>query len=467
MDALIVGRTIGKDALAAVGATGSLTFLIIGFAQGTTAGLSVLTAQAYGAHDFKAVRKSFGTSIWITLGISVILTVVSVVLTRPMLILMQTPAAIVDDSIAFVRVIFFGIIASMAFNLLSNMMRALGDSRTPLIFLIIATVVNIALEFLFILVFHMGVAGAGWATVTAQVVATVLCWWFIKRRIPLLVIRKKDMGIDWPEIKHHLAVGLPMGFSMSIIAIGSVILQVMLNTLGTDAVAAYTAAGRIDQLATLPASSFGVAMATYAAQNLGAREYGRIRHGFNQALLLNVVISAALGALIILFSKPLVNMFLGNNQPQVTALAQIYFKYNASMYWLLAILFTMRNLLQGLGKTIVPTIAGLFELFMRAFAGIVLIKFMHMGFAGASMANPLAWIGSVSVLIAFYITTMRDIRQREDALANDAEALQGEPAVAAVAEPVRPSDPRLADPVPLEEAGHCAVKDPESGHRHD
>ena len=415
MDALIVGRTIGKYALAAVGATGSLTFLIIGFAQGTTAGLSVLTAQAYGAHDYRAVRKSFGTSIWISLAISVILTVLSVTLTRPLLHLMQTPAAIVDDSVAFVRVIFIGIIASMAFNLLSNMMRALGDSRTPLIFLIIATVVNIALEFLFILGFHMGVAGAGWATVTAQLLSTVLCWGFIKRHIPLLVIRKKDLVIDWGEIRHHLVVGLPMGFSMSIIAIGSVILQVMLNTLGTDAVAAYTAAGRIDQLATLPASSFGVAMATFAAQNLGAKEYGRIRHGFNQALLLNVVISGVLGAVIILFSKPLVNLFLGNNQPEVTALAQTYFPCNASMYWLLAILFTMRNLLQGLGKTMVPTVAGFFELFMRAFAGIVLIRYMHMGFAGASMANPLAWIGSVAVLVTVYLGTMRDIKRKEQA----------------------------------------------------
>ncbi len=422
MDALIVGRTIGKDALAAVGATGSINFLIIGFAQGTTAGLSVLTAQAFGARDERGVRKSFGTSIWIALGLTVILTALSVSMTRPLLTLMQTPAEIIDQSVAFVRVIFIGVGASMAFNLLSNMMRALGDSRTPLIFLIIATVVNIALELLFILVFHWGVAGAGWATVIAQMFSAILCWWFIKRRIPLLVIRKADMKIDWPDIVRHIKVGLPMGFSMSIIAIGAVILQVMLNTLGTDAVAAYTAAGRIDQLATLPASSFGLAMATYAAQNLGAREYGRIRRGVHQTLVLNVAVSAGLGALIILFGRPLVNLFLGPNQPAVTALAQTYFHYNASMYWLLAILFTMRNLLQGLGKTMVPTVAGLFELVMRAFAGIVLVT--HLGFAGASMANPLAWVGSVIVLVNVYFRTMKVIRQKEDAQVQKAEQAQ-------------------------------------------
>lgn len=415
MDALIVGRTIGKDALAAVGATSSINFLIIGFAQGLTAGLSVLTAQAYGARDERGVRKSFGTSVWISAAIALVLTIVAVAMTRPMLVLMQTPPAILEDSIAFVRVIFYGIFASMAFNLLSNMMRALGDSRTPLIFLIIATVINIILEFTFILGFHMGVAGAGWATVTAQVISALLCWWYIKRRIPLLNIHKEDLVIDWSAIKHHVVVGMPMGFSMSIIAIGSIILQVMLNTLGTDAVAAYTAAGRIDQIATLPASSFGVTMATYAAQNLGAREYGRIRRGVHQTLLLNVGISAVFGALIIVFSKPLVNLFLGPNQPAVTALAQTYFHFNASMYWLLAILFTMRNLLQGLGHTLVPTVAGLFELMMRAFAGIILVS--HLGFTGAAMANPLAWAGSVFVLVNMYIRTMRKIRQKEDAQA--------------------------------------------------
>ena len=303
----------------------------------------------------------------------------------------------------------------MSFNLLSNMLRALGDSRTPLFFLIIATIINIVLDFWFILGFHSGVAGAGYATVSAQVIAALLCWIYIRMRIPLLMIRRRDLRFDWHDIVQHLKVGLPMGFQMSIIAIGAVILQVMLNTLGTNAVAAYTAAGRIDQLATLPSASFGVAMATFAAQNLGAKEYGRIRRGVYQTLMVNVGLSAVLGVVIILFSKPLVNLFLGPNQPAVTALAQTYFHFNASMYWLLAILFTIRNLLQGLGQTLVPTVAGFFELGMRAFAAIFLV--VPFGFAGASAANPLAWFGSVLVLVSSYVRTMRRIRQQEDELA--------------------------------------------------
>jgi Na+-driven multidrug efflux pump len=329
----------------------------------------------------------------------------------PLLQVMQTPSNIIADSASFVRVIFLGFGASMAFNMLSNQIRALGDSRTPLIFLIIACIVNIALDFLFILVFKMGVAGAGWATVTAQVFSSLCCVWYIGKRIPYLHLRKQDMTFDWAEIKKQLGISLPMGFQMSIIAIGAVILQVMLNTLGTDAVAAYTAAGRIDQLATMPAASFGVTMATYVAQNLGAREYARIRQGVHQTMALNCGISAVLGALIILFSKQLIGLFVASDQTHVISMAQTYFHFNSSMYWFLAILFTTRYTLQGLGQTGVPMLAGLFELIMRVIAGIGLVPLL--GFTGASMANPLAWIGSVAVLITSYFHTMKKLKAKE------------------------------------------------------
>lgn len=412
MDALFVGRFIGLNALAAVGATGSLTFLVIGFAQGASSGLAIPTAQAFGARDERGVRRSFVASIWIAIMLTVLITALTAGLTMPMLKIMQTPQNIIQDSAAFVRVIFLGFGASMAFNMLSNQIRALGDSKTPLIFLIIACIVNIALDFLFILVFKMGVAGAGWATVTAQVFSSLCCVWYIGKRIPYLHLRKQDMTFDWAEIKKQLGISLPMGFQMSIIAIGAVILQVMLNTLGTDAVAAYTAAGRIDQLATMPAASFGVTMATYVAQNLGAREYARIRQGIHQTLALNCGVSAVLGGLIILFSKQLIGLFVAPDQTHVIAMAQTYFHFNSSMYWFLAILFTTRYTLQGLGQTGVPMLAGLFELIMRVIAGIGLVPLL--GFTGASMANPLAWIGSVAVLITSYFHTMKKLKIREE-----------------------------------------------------
>ncbi len=255
VDMIIVGQTIGKEALAAVGATGSITFLIIGFAQGLTAGLSIITAQRFGAQDFRGVKKSFAVAIIISFTVTAILTVLSLVFLRPLLLLMQTPPDIIQQAQEFISVILGGMFASMAFNLLSNMIRALGDSRTPLFFLIFAVIINVILDLVFIINFHMGIAGAGYATVIAQISASLMCVIYIKRKIPLLQVSKSDFKIDKDTIFTHLNAGLPMAFQSSIIAIGAVVLQSALNSLGTDVVAAQAVAGRIDQFATQPMMS--------------------------------------------------------------------------------------------------------------------------------------------------------------------------------------------------------------------
>ena len=255
VDMIIVGQTIGKEALAAVGATGSITFLIIGFAQGLTAGLSIITAQRFGAQDFRGVKKSFAVAIIISFTVTAILTALSLVFLRPLLLLMQTPPDIIQQAQEFISVILGGMFASMAFNLLSNMIRALGDSRTPLFFLIFTVIINVILDLVFIINFHMGIAGAGYATVIAQISASLMCVIYIKRKIPLLQVSKSDFKIDKDTIFTHLNAGLPMAFQSSIIAIGAVVLQSALNSLGTDVVAAQAAAGRIDQFATQPMMS--------------------------------------------------------------------------------------------------------------------------------------------------------------------------------------------------------------------
>ncbi|EMF0075478.1 MATE family efflux transporter [Enterococcus hirae] len=255
VDMIIVGQTIGKEALAAVGATGSITFLIIGFAQGLTAGLSIITAQRFGAQDFRGVKKSFAVAIIISFTVTAILTVLSLVFLRPLLLLMQTPPDIIQQAQEFISVILGGMFASMAFNLLSNIIRALEDSRTPLFFLIFAVIINVILDLVFIINFHMGIAGAGYATVIAQISASLMCVIYIKRKIPLLQVSKSDFKIDKDTIFTHLNAGLPMAFQSSIIAIGAVVLQSALNSLGTDVVAAQAAAGRIDQFATQPMMS--------------------------------------------------------------------------------------------------------------------------------------------------------------------------------------------------------------------
>ncbi|MDF2505712.1 MATE family efflux transporter [Clostridium sp.] len=405
-DTLIVGRTLGVNALAAVGCTASLMFLIIGFAQGLTAGFSIITAQRFGARDDQGVRQSYVASIVLSLAITVVLTIISIALARPILEIMHTPSEIIEDAYNFIIIIYWGIIAAMMFNLFSNIIRALGDSRTPLIFLVIASILNIVLDFIFILKFSMGVSGAAWATTISQGVAAILCLSYIMRKIPILNLHKEDWHLTKEILWEHLRMGIPMGFQASIIAIGAIIIQFALNNLGEVSVAAYTAAQKIDTLAIQPMMSFGITMATYVAQNYGANKIQRIRIGIKQCSIISVGFSIVVGAVNILAGHWMIKLFVGDGQPEVVSLAQIYLNINGAMYFILALLFIYRYSLQGLGQSFAPTVAGIMELAMRTFAAMVLSK--HLGFAGASLANPLAWIGSCIPLgIAYYVTVKK------------------------------------------------------------
>lgn len=403
-DTLIVGRTIGIDALAAVGSTGSISFLIIGFAQGVAAGLSIITAQRFGADDADGVRRSAATSLVISAFITILFTVCSVLLARDILQWMHTPREIIDNAYRFIVIIFAGFGAAMLFNLLSNLILALGDSRTPLFFLMIASGLNIALELFFILVLHMGVAGAGLATVLAQLSSCAGCLVYIVKRFPILRFHLEDWQLTRQDILVHLRSGLPMGFQNSIIAIGTIIIQFALNGLGTTAVAAYTAAQKIDIVCTQPMVSFGMAMSTYAAQNYGANKLSRIRRGLRQCCLVSISSSLSIGIAATLFGHFVIALFVGNT-PSVIHLSQVYMNLNCTMYFILATLFAVRYTLQGLGKSFIPTAAGIMELVMRA-ATVALIA-RPFGFAGVSFSNPLAWIGSLSILIPSYILVTR------------------------------------------------------------
>jgi putative MATE family efflux protein len=408
-DTFIVGRTIGVSALAAVGCTGSINFLILGFVLGFTSGTSIITAQRFGAGDVRGIHRSFAASVWLGIGMTLILTAGSVLLTRPLLLLLRTPAEIFDDAYAYIIVIFWGTAAAVLFNMLSNIMRAVGDSRSPLIFLVIACIINIILDYVFILVFHTGVEGAAYATVIAQLVSGLLCIYFIRKKFPLLRINREDWRIHPGEIREHLRVALPMGFQMSIIAIGVVVIQFALNRLGTTAVAAFTAAQKIDTVATFPLSSFGVAMATYTAQNYGARKIDRIRKGVIQCAVISGSFSILMGILFFFTGGRLASVFIGAD-PGAVSLAHIYLRINGSCYFILALLFIFRHTLQGLGDSLVPTVAGIMELVMRIFAAVILPGFL--GFTGICIASPLAWLGAcVPLAIALAFTTKRLLRE--------------------------------------------------------
>lgn len=409
-DTFIVSQTIGMDALAAVGSTGSITFLIIGLATGITAGLAVITAQRYGEKDEAAIRRNLAVSIVISVIMTIILTAFSVPLTRTILEWMQTPVEIIDYASDYLVVIFAGIGATMTFNLLSNILRAVGDSRTPLIFLIVASVLNIVLDYVFILGIGMGVEGAGYATVISQLVASIFCLIYIKKHIPMLRIYKEDWQAVGSEMMNHLRVGLPMGFQYSIIAIGSIVLQIALNRLGADAIAAYTAASKIDILATLPLQSFGVTMATFAAQNYGAKQYNRIWDGVSRVNKIVVSYSLLMAVVLVVWGQSFSAIFLGVQSAEIQSMTHTYFLTNATFYVLLALLFVYRYTLQGLGNSVAPTFAGIMELICRVIGAITLSNLF--GFAGAAIANPLAWVGALIPLILAYRLTKRELSGR-------------------------------------------------------
>ncbi|MGO2917577.1 MAG: MATE family efflux transporter [Leuconostoc falkenbergense] len=409
-DTLIVGQTLGVKALAAVGATGSIMFLILGFVQGFTAGLSIITAQRYGARDIAGVRKSMASTLLVSGITTVVVTITSLVIVYPLLKLMQTPAEILNQAFVFVAIILAGIFATMGYNVTANALRAVGDSRSPLIYLIIGMVANIILELWFILGLKLGVGGAALATVLAQLISTVFSFWHIYKYSPLLQVTRSDLKWDSKDIRIHLHAGLPMGFQSSIIAIGALVLQGALNTLGTDAVAATTAAQRIDQVATLPLMSFGITMATFAAQNYGARQFDRILIGVKQALVMSMGFGLFMGILEILFGDLAVMLFVGSGQHEVLNLAQQYFWANGAFYYILSALFIIRYVLQGLNDAKTPTYAGIAELIMRTVAAVVLVG--PFGFFGASLANVLAWVGSLVVMIPAYRKIVKNLKQQ-------------------------------------------------------
>ena len=403
VDTLIVGRILGVEALAAVGCTGSLMFLLLGFVMGLTSGLSIYTGQRFGARDRRGVRKSVATCMVLSIAASVILTIFGVALCRTFLIWMQTPPEILQGAYDFISIIYGGIGAFVLIQMQTNILRALGDSRMPTVIIAAMLFINILLEPVAILWLGWGIPGAAIATIAAWILGNVLCFFYIAKKVPAMHTRWSDWKMDRKTVMEHLKIGLPMGFQTSIIAVGAVVLQAALNDLGPVAVAAYAASQKADSIALMPMMSFGMAMAAYTAQNYGARKFDRIEEGVKKCAYMSVSFSIIAGAVVIFLGSDIMHLFVGDGQEQVVEYGKTYLVVNGSCYWMLALLFIFRFTLQGLGKSMVPTLAGIMELFMRAAAGIFLVEWL--GYLGACMANPMAWLGScVPLAVAFFLT---------------------------------------------------------------
>ncbi|GAA1129868.1 MATE family efflux transporter [Microbacterium natoriense] len=405
VDAIVVGRHLGVGSLAAVGATGPLLFLLLGFAWGLTSGFAIPIAQAYGAGDEVAVRRSVATGVILTGITSVILTVGAPLISHPLLALLQTPSELMAEATVFTQISFIGAGATMFFNYLSAIIRAIGDSRTPLVFLTVSCALNAGLVVLMVGPLEWGVAGAALATVVAQAVSVLLCLEFVRRRLPLLHLRRSDWRVTRADVAEHLRLGLPMGFQASIIAIGTLTVQVALNTIGAEAVAAYTTGARVDSLGVAFLSSLGLAVSMYTAQNLGGRRPDRIRRGVVEATWMAVAAGAAIGIVIIAFGVPMVRLFIGDGSDEVVRLAHLMLIVNGCGYWALGVLFVLRGALQGLGHTLVPTVTGVIELVMRVAAAVALGAWI--GFPGVALSNPLAWVGAIVLLVPAYISAHR------------------------------------------------------------
>lgn len=406
-DAVVVGRWLGVDALAAVGATGSLIFLLLGFAWGLTSGFAIPTAKAFGAQDAVAVRRSVAAGATLTAVTSVLLTLLAPMVARPALAVLQTPAQLMDDAVVFAQISFLGASTMMFFNFLSAIIRAIGDSRTPLVFLSLSCALNVGLVVVMVGPWGWGVAGAALATVVSQAVSVLLCLEFVRRRVPVLRLTRHDWRLTRHDLTRHLRLGLPMGFQASIIAIGTLAVQVRLNELGADAVASYTTASRVDGLAIALLMSLGLATSMYVAQNHGGGRPDRIRRGVGQAVWMSLIGAVVLGALLVVFGSSLVRLFVGDGSDGVVHDAALMLVINGASYGILAVLFVLRGALQGLGHTMIPTVTGVVELVARVGAAVVLGAIF--GFVGVVWSNPLAWVGAVVILVPAYLRAHREL----------------------------------------------------------
>ena len=404
-DTMIVGQTLGEDALAAVGATGSINFLIVGFCIGLCTGFVIPVAQQFGAGDERALRRYAANAIWLSAAFSVVVTAAVALLCRPILRLMQTPENIFEGAYQYILAIFLGIPETVFYNLLAGFIRSLGDSNTPVLILTGAALLNIGLDLLFILQFGWGVAGAAWATVLSQLLSGVACLVFILVRMPVLHLSRQELRPDRATMRLLCGMGLPMGLQYSITAIGSVVLQTSVNTLGSVAVAAVATASKIGQFFVCQLDALGSTMATYSGQNIGARRLDLVHQGLRSAVLLGAGYSVFALAVSWPFGRHLPQLFVADASPQLYEMAYQVLLYNAFFYFPLALIFIIRFLVQGLGFSKLAMLAGVCETAARTVFGFVLVP--RFGFSVVGFASPLAWVAADIFLIYAYRRVMR------------------------------------------------------------
>ena len=410
VDTAIVGRYLGAEALAAVGSTGSLNFLILGFCMGICSGFSIPIAQAFGAKDETELRRYVMHSVYLCAVISVLMALATGLLCPALLRLMDTPEEILGGAVSYIQLIFFAIPITVTYNMAGGIMRSLGDSKTPVVFLAMAALINIALDVTFILVFRLGVFGAALATVISQLASGAGCVIVIIKRYPILRMTRDDMKYRPFFTRQLLGMGIPFGLQYSITAIGSVMMQTSVNGLGTIAVAAVTAGGKLSAFFACVFDALASTMATFVGQNIGARKLERIDQGLRAAGVIGTMYCLMAITVIWLWGDRLVGLFIDAKEADVIALAHQFIKCNSAFYIPLLFVNIVRFSIQGMGFTKLAMFAGMAEMVARTLVAVAFVPLF--GFAVACFANPAAWIAADLFLFPCYIRCMRHMRQR-------------------------------------------------------
>ena len=401
VDTVIVGRCLGTDALGAVGTTYSLNFLILGFVLGSCTGFGIPVAQSFGARDSEDMHKYLFNGAVLCVVLSVVFTIVTTLTAAPLLQLIHTPAELFPDAVAYIRIIFLGIPATVLFNYTSTVLHSLGDSQHPFYFLLISSFLNIGLDWLFIVPLGMGVEGAAIATVVSQLFSGLLCTWWFFTRVEGIHFTRENCVLSAGHCGRLAYIGLPMGFEYSVSAIGAFIMQDAINLLGSTAVAAQTAGEKIRQMFTVPMASVGTAMATYVGQNHGAHRTDRVRQGIRDGCILQLCYCAAAWVVLFFVKGWAVGLVLGDADPAVTSGAVEYLTVISVLFCINGLLMVFRNTLQGLGYSVQAVISGVGELIGRALCGWLAVH--SLGYFGICIANPIAW-GLALLYCVFMVT---------------------------------------------------------------
>jgi putative MATE family efflux protein len=412
VDTMVVGKALGVDALAALGATDWLYWMMLGMVQGVTQGFGILMAREFGAKQYETLRSVVGCSAVLSALSAVLLLAAGQLTARPILLLLKTPEEILDGALLYLRVMVMGIPIVMTYNLLATVLRSLGDGQTPLNAMIVASLINIVLDLLFVLVFHWGIIGAAVASLIAQLASSVYCLTKI-RKIPFMTLKTAHFRLQPALTGRLFALGFPMAAQNAIIAVGGMIIQSVVNGYGVAFIGGFTASNKLYGVLEIAATSYGYAMITYAGQNLGAGNHARIRKGMRCAVIVAVLTSVVIAGVMLVFGRAIMGAFISGTSEEVVKATQVGYTYLAIMSICLPVLYILhvtRSAVQGMGNTVLPMVSGIAEFFMRT-GGVLLLPGI-MGENGVFIAEVLAWVGADLILIPSYFFTIRKVSRR-------------------------------------------------------